>query len=112
MDSLSSVTRFLLADEEDESDEDEDENLEALFDNDDEDFLSPGLFQTKEKRNCIKNYITKIIPTYTNDEFIKHFRISRNIAKRLSERMNVDGTHNNRLSSSLHRLPLNSQVTY
>lgn len=31
------------------------------------------------KRNCIKNYVEEIIKNYTEDEFRRHFRISRSL---------------------------------
>lgn len=50
-----------------------------------EDKIEAHTFAEKKKRNCIKNYLETVVPAYTEQEFTGHFRVSRSLAKWLSE---------------------------
>lgn len=43
----------------------------------------------KQKRNCVKEYFESVVPTYTDAEFIRHFRISRSLFNKLSGEMEI-----------------------
>lgn len=44
------------------------------------------LLNEKQPRNCIQNYLEQTVPTYCEEEFRYHYRISKNLFENLSER--------------------------
>lgn len=43
----------------------------------------------QKKRNCIRNYFEEIVPTYTEQEFIRHFRVKKSLFASLAEEMEI-----------------------
>lgn len=70
MDSDSEMIDFICDDNCDEpfsSSDDEDESL----------VIAAAIAMIKVPRVAIRNYVEKVIPMYSEEEFIKHFRINR-----------------------------------
>lgn len=44
------------------------------------------IFQERESRNCIKKYLEEVIPSYSEEEFWRHFRISKSLYNKLTVR--------------------------
>lgn len=60
--------------------DDSDSDNESLSDTSEDsilDILTPIL--EKKERHCIKGYVKDTIPTYTDDEFLTHFRVNRDL---------------------------------
>lgn len=71
------LNEFFLNEEIESESEDGYSDFENLFDKDLELF---GIEDVKTKRNCIKNYVEEIVPTYSDAEFLSHFRTSRSLS--------------------------------
>lgn len=88
-----------LADSSSESDSDTElyEFFEDEAESVDDELLLSELcnFSEKGKRNCIKNYVEEIVPTYTEVEFRRHFRISKSLFENLCEKFGNSGVYQN-----------------
>lgn len=66
--------------------DDESDVLNVCLSDDEEDILMQVVEPSRSKRNCIKNYLTEIVPTYTDEEFLRHFRVKRELFAMLTKR--------------------------
>lgn len=77
-------------------DDDEVESEVILEDDDEMEFLMRYFITIP--RNSIPNYFETVVSTYSDDEFIRHFRVSREIFKKISDE--YEGCANKHLLTS------------
>lgn len=103
-------TIMLIMESSSESEDEDDIAILRLLRNE-EDFYPHNILFRNERvpRNSVKNYFDDIVPTYTDEEFRRHFRISRSLYHNLSIRFLQSDIYKNlrpdkRLSERSHIL--------
>ncbi|XP_061398624.1 uncharacterized protein LOC133334351, partial [Musca vetustissima] len=81
------VTTLLMESSSSESDDDDEVFFQAILIREDKLFHDVLHITKKNKRNAVKKYIECIVPTYTEEEFRRHFRVSKSLFKSLCQRL-------------------------
>lgn len=72
----------------------EDEDEDSLSSSSEDSFIEFILnSQDRNKRNCIREYFETVVPSYTDAEFKRHFRINRDLFNELAEKYGTSEEH-------------------